>query len=93
MANQGCEFNFFKGTHVRIDIRINISISLRPLITKIWQAGTTTGFDSNETNEAGSDDVITSKSRDKIKHYISATRVPMATKLGKMVTYLDGALT
>ena len=25
-------------------------------------------------------------------HYISTTRVPMATKLGRMVTHLDGLL-
>ena len=41
-----------------------------------WQAGTSTGFDSNEDNEAGADDVITSRLRDKLKalylHYHSA---------------------
>ena len=33
-----------------------------------------------------------SKSRDKLKHYISTTRLFMATKLGGMITYLDGSL-
>ena len=34
MADRGGEFSFFQGTHVRIDIRIDISISLSPIITK-----------------------------------------------------------
>ena len=33
----------------------------------MWQAGTSTGFDSNETNQAGAGDDITSRSRDKLK--------------------------
>ena len=36
---------------------------------QIWQAGTCTGFDSNETNQAGAGDVITSRSCDKLKTY------------------------
>ena len=42
---------------------------------QIWQAGTPTGFDSNETNQAGAGDVITSRSHEKLKtyfHYQSA---------------------
>ena len=34
---------------------------------QIWQAGTSTRFDSIETNQAGAGDVITSRSRDKVK--------------------------
>ena len=34
---------------------------------QIWQAGTSTGFDSNETNQASPGDVIRSRSRDKLK--------------------------
>ena len=37
---------------------------------QIWQAGTSTGFDSNETNQAGAADVITSVSRDRLKTYL-----------------------
>ena len=37
------------------------------MITKKWRAGTSTGFDSNETNQAGATDVITSISRGKLK--------------------------
>ena len=32
--DRGGEFNFFQGIHLRIDIIINISISIRPMITK-----------------------------------------------------------
>ena len=34
MANLGGEFSFFQGIHVRIDLRIKMSISLRLLTTK-----------------------------------------------------------
>ena len=34
---------------------------------QIWQAGTSTGFDSTETNQAAASEVITSRSRDKLK--------------------------
>ena len=53
---------------------------------QIWQAGTSRGVDSHETKEAGSGDVITSRSRDKEKHYISTTRVLISTKHGLMIT-------
>ena len=64
-TDQGSEFSIFQGIHVRFDIRIN----------QIWQADTFTGSDPNETNRAGTCDVITLTSRDKIKalnlHYKS----------------------
>ena len=34
MADRSGEFSFFQGTHVRIDIRIDIYISIRPMISK-----------------------------------------------------------
>ena len=34
MAHRGSEFNFFQDIYVRIDIRIDISISIRPMTTK-----------------------------------------------------------
>ena len=133
MADWVSEFNFFFGIRVRIDI----SISIRPMSTKF--SSISTGLDSNQTNQASAGDVITSRSRDKIKmyrgdinqsayshqtlqdgnlpwwapankvtwpydnvilqdhmanlnHYISTIRAPMAIKLGRMVTYLDGYL-
>ena len=38
---------------------------------QIWQAGTSTGIHSSDTNQAGAGDVIMSKSRDKIKTYLN----------------------
>ena len=34
MPDQGGELSFFQGIHVRIDIRIYISISITPMTTK-----------------------------------------------------------
>ena len=34
MADRGGELSFFQGIHVRTDIGINISISIRPITTK-----------------------------------------------------------
>ena len=34
MADRGVEFSLFQGIYARIDIRIDISISIRPMITK-----------------------------------------------------------
>ena len=67
MADQGCEFNFFQGIHVRIK---NWYLHLYKTYNQIRQVGTSTGFSSNETNHAGAGDVITSRSRDKLKTYL-----------------------
>ena len=67
MADWGGEFNFFQGIHVIVGLIIDIFISIRPMVNQIWQAGTSTGFDSNETNQAGADDVIVSRSREELK--------------------------
>ena len=32
--DRGCEFSFFQGIHVRIDIRMDSSISIRPVTTE-----------------------------------------------------------
>ena len=34
MGERGCESSFLKGIQVKIDIRTDISISIRPMITK-----------------------------------------------------------
>ena len=56
---------------------------------QIWQACTSTEFNSSKANQAGTGDVITSRSRNKLKqlhlHYHSVDD----TKLGMMVTYLE----
>ena len=59
---------------------------------QIWQAVISGGYDSNETSQVGADDVIKLRSRDKLKYFISTTKVPMATRLGRIVTYVDGLL-
>ena len=58
------EFNLFQDAHVRIDKRINISVFIGPMTTKF---GKQVHLDSNETNQAGVSDVITSRSREKLK--------------------------
>ena len=60
MPDGGGEFSFFQGIHVRIDIRIDIPIPIKPVTIS-------GGFDSNETTQADAGDVITSRSRDKLK--------------------------
>ena len=34
MGDQGVEFSLFQGNHVKIDIRIDISVSIRPMTRK-----------------------------------------------------------
>ena len=51
-----------------------------------FQASTSRGVDSNETNQAGAGNVITSRSSDKLYHYISIPTVPVATNIGRMMT-------
>ena len=70
MVEQGCEFSFFRDVHVGTDIRIDISICITPNDCQFGQAGTSRGVDSNETNQAGDGDVITSRLRDKLKAYL-----------------------
>ena len=60
MPDRGGEFSFFQCIHVRIDMRIDIPIHIKPMTIS-------GGFDSNETTQADAGDVITSRSRDKLK--------------------------
>ena len=70
MVDLGGDFSFFKGIHVKIDIRrIDISNFIRPMINKFGK-------------QVHLQDLT---------HYIRTSRVPVATKLGR-VTYLDGFL-
>ena len=64
MARSG-EFSFFHCIHVRTDI-ISITISIKPVTTKYWQAGISREVDLNEINQAGAGDAITSRPRDKL---------------------------
>ena len=64
--------------------------SIKTYEHQILLAGTSRGVASNETNQAGAGWIITSRSREKLKTIYLYYRVPMATKLGGMVSYLDG---
>ena len=89
MAHRGSEFNFFQDIYVRIDIRIDISISIRPMTTKFDKQVYLQDLPQMRLIKQV---LVTSLRQDHVttlKHSISATRVPMATKLGRMVTYLD----
>ena len=56
MVARGGEFNFLQDMHERIDVRIEEIYDYQ-----IWQTGTSTGSDSNETNQVGVGDIITSR--------------------------------
>ena len=86
MVDRGGEFSFLRAIHI-INWYKNWYLHFHNTYGhQIWQAGTSRGVDSHETKEAGSGDVITSRSRDKEKHYISTTRVLISTKHGLMIT-------
>ena len=59
---------------------------------QIWHAGVSRGVDSNKTNQSGAGDVITSRSGDKLQTYTTTNGVPVTTKFGRMITYLDRLL-
>ena len=61
------------------------------MIRRFWQACTSRRVDSNETTTV----LVTSSFQDQVTNYketICTIRVPTTTKLGRMVTYLDGLL-
>ena len=67
MADRGGEFSFFQRCPCK-----NWYLHFYQMYDhQIWQAGTSTGFNSNDANQADAGDFITSKSRDKLKHIIS----------------------
>ena len=55
MADRGGEFSLFQGTHARTDEKNWYFHFYRAYDHQIWQAGTSIGFDLNETNQAGAD--------------------------------------
>ena len=92
MTNRGNEFIFFLNIRVRIDIRIDISIPIGPMINKF---GKQVHLQDLTQMELIKQALVTPLRQDHLRnynHYISITRVPMATKLGKMITYLDRLL-
>ena len=93
MGNRGGEFSFFQEIHVRIDIRIDISYSMRLMITKFDKE---VHIDTIWLKMRLIKQMLVMPLRQNHpknwKHYISITRVSMATKLGRSVTCLDGLL-
>ena len=94
MADWDCEFNFFQGIHVKIDIRIDISISIRPMTIKF---GRQIHLEQKELTQMRliKQVLVTSSRQDyvtNLKQYTPTTRVPLATKLGRMVWYRHGLL-
>ena len=80
MAHRGSEFNFFQDIYVRIDIRIDISISIRPMNTKFDKQVYLQDLPQMRLIKQV---LVTSLRQDHattLKHSISTTRVPMATK-------------
>ena len=66
MADQGSEFSFFQGIHVRTNIRIDISIPIRPMTTTFGKQVHL----GELTQMTLISDVITSWSRHKIKIHL-----------------------
>ena len=60
MADWGSEFRFLRDIHVRLDIRIDIFISIRPMNTKFDKQ--THLHYSNETIQIGAGNLIMSRS-------------------------------
>ena len=51
---------------------------------QIWQAGTSTKFDSNETNQPGTGGVITSRSRDRLKALYLQNQITYGYQAGQV---------
>ena len=63
MVNRRGGFSLFRGIHVRNDVRIGISISIRAATTKFGDEVQLQELTQNETDQACADDVITSRSQ------------------------------
>ena len=82
---------FFQVLHAKIDIRIDISISIRSMTTKF---GKQVHLEQLSQIRLIKQVLVTSSHQDQVTNWkhISTTTVPMATRLGKKATYLDGVL-
>ena len=86
MRDQGGELSFFQNIHVKIDIRIDISILIGTMHTKF---GKQVHLQDLIQMRLMKQVLMTSLRQDcmtKYEHYISTTTVSMTTKLGKFVT-------
>ena len=89
MADEDDEFSFFRGIHVRIDIRIDI-ISIK-LMTTIF--GKQFHLKDLTQMKLIKQMLVTSSFQDHVTNFnhLHNEWVPKATKLGNMVTYLMGS--
>ena len=92
MMNWGSEFNFFYGIHIRIGIRIDISISKSTKFDKQVHLEELIEMRQIKLVCSFFYDVIMSKSCGNQKHYISTAIVFMTTKVGRIITYFEGLL-
>ena len=90
MTDQGDEFSFFQCIHVKVDIRIDISISIKVMTTKFGRQVHLEELTQMRLKQV----TVTSSRRDHVTNFknISTTSVPVTTKHGKVVTYVDGFL-
>ena len=82
---------FFQGIYVRIDMKTDISISIRPMITKLGKQVHLGKLRMGLIKQV----LVTLSPPDHVrnqKHYISTIRVAVTSELGRMVSYLDGLL-
>ena len=89
MAHQGSYCSFYYGIHQRISTKIDISISTR---LKTIKFGKKVHLQELNQMRLIKQVLVTSSRQGHVtnKKLISTTRLSNATKLGKMVTYLDG---
>ena len=90
MADRGGEFSFFQVIHVRTDIRTDISISIRPMITKFGEQLHLKNLTQVKVIKQALVTLLRQNYVTSLDYYISTTTVSLATKLSKMVTYSDG---
>ena len=88
IADGSSEFSLLQGIHVRIDVGIDISTSIRPLIIKFGKQVHLQELTQMRLIKLV---LVMSSVQDHKKNlkHISTTAVPMATRLGRMVTFLD----
>ena len=92
MTDQGGESSFCQSIYIKIDIRIDMSISLRPVTTKFDKQVHLAELTKMRLIKYV---LVTSPCQyhvTNLKHVISTARVPLATKHGRVVTYFDELL-
>ena len=58
MVDQGGDFSFFWSIHVRIDVRMEISTSTRPMTSKFGKQVHPEELTQRKSNQAGAGDII-----------------------------------